>query len=150
MKNVLVLGAGMVAPPLVRYFLARPDLAVTVADVDGARAAALVSGSAHGRSLALDVRDLAAVGALVDEADLVVSLLPPEFEPAVCRLAVERYTDVVSASPRGEAGMDELDDPGEHGRVRLGRHSMAEVQDMGRSAAATVEDVAHMSLESVR
>ncbi len=110
MKNVLVLGAGMVARPLVASLLARPDLAVTVTDVDGARAQALVDGSAHGRSLALDVRDLDAVGVLVDEADLVVSLLPPEFEPPVARLSVDRRTDMVSASPRGEAGMEALAD----------------------------------------
>jgi len=33
MNTVLVLGAGFVAGPLVRYFLERPDAAVRVADV---------------------------------------------------------------------------------------------------------------------
>jgi saccharopine dehydrogenase (NADP+, L-glutamate forming) len=109
MKKVLVLGAGMVARPLARRLLARPDFEVTVADACGDRAARLVAGSPTGRSLTLDARDLAAVGGLVDACDLVVSLLPPALEPAVSRLAVERRKDMVSASPRGEAGMDVLD-----------------------------------------
>ena len=109
MKKVLVLGAGMVARPLVAYLVARDDLAVTVADVDGARAAALVAGHANGKGLPLDARDLGAVGALLDDCDLLVSLLPPEFEPAVTRLAVAKRRSMVSASPRGEAGMDVLD-----------------------------------------
>jgi saccharopine dehydrogenase (NADP+, L-glutamate forming)/spermidine synthase len=109
MKKVLVLGAGMVARPLVAYLLARPDLEVTVADADGDRAARLVAGAQNGASLALDARDLVAVGGLIDACDLVVSLLPPALEPPVTRVAVERRKDMVSASPRGEAGMDALD-----------------------------------------
>ena len=119
MKKVLVLGAGMVARPLVRYLLARPDLEVTVADADGGRAASLVGDSSRGRSLTLDARDLAAVGRLLDDCDLVVSLLPPALEPAVTRLAVERRRDMVSASPRGEACMDALDGPARAAGVTL-------------------------------
>ncbi len=110
MKKVLVLGAGMVARPLVAYLLAKDDLAVTVTDVDGARAAALVAGAARGSSLALDARDLAAVGALMDGCDLVVSILPPELEPEVAKLAVAKRRSMVSASPRGESGMEDLAD----------------------------------------
>jgi len=119
MKKVLVLGAGMVSRPLMRYLLARPDLEVTVADADGGRAASLVAGSAGSRSLTLDARDLAAVGGLVDDCDLVVSLLPPALEPAVTRLAVERRKDMVSASQRDEAGMDALDGPARAAGVTL-------------------------------
>lgn len=109
MKKVLVLGAGMVARPLVACLLARDDLKLTLADVDESRAAALVGGHANGRAVALDARDAAAVSSLLDDCDLVVSLLPPEFEPPVARMAVARGRSMVSASPRGEAGMEELD-----------------------------------------
>jgi saccharopine dehydrogenase (NADP+, L-glutamate forming)/spermidine synthase len=119
MKKVLVLGAGMVARPLVAYLLARLDLDVTVADADGDRAARLVAGAPNGRSLTLDARDLSAVGGLIDVCDLVVSLLPPALEPAVTRLAVERRKDMVSASPRGEAGMDILDEEARAAGVAL-------------------------------
>lgn len=119
MKKVLVLGAGMVARPLVRYLLAREGVAVTVADVDQGRATALVAGAANGRGLALDARDLAAVGALLDGCDLLVSLLPPEFEPPVTRLAIEKRRSMVSASPRGQAAMDVLDGAAREAGVTL-------------------------------
>ena len=55
MKKVLVLGAGMVARPLVAYLLAKDDLAVTVADVDGRgrRPWSWVAASGKGLSLSM-------------------------------------------------------------------------------------------------
>jgi len=97
-KKVLVLGAGMVSGPLVRYLLDRPDLEVTVADVEAERAAAAVAGSARGKGLALDVRDRAAVDGLVDECDLVVSLLPPDLHVAVAKRALEAKRHFVTTS----------------------------------------------------
>jgi saccharopine dehydrogenase (NADP+, L-glutamate forming)/spermidine synthase len=97
-KKVLVLGAGMVSAPLVRYMLERPDLEVTVADVEAERAAAAVAGSPRGKGLAVDVRDRAAVERLVDECDLVVSLLPPDLHVAVARHALEAKRHFVTTS----------------------------------------------------
>jgi saccharopine dehydrogenase-like NADP-dependent oxidoreductase len=92
-KKVLVLGAGMVSGPLVRYLLDRPDLDVTVADVEADRASAAVAGSPRGKGLALDVRDRGAVAALVGDCDLVVSLLPPDLHVFVAEhaLAAKRH-----------------------------------------------------------
>jgi saccharopine dehydrogenase (NADP+, L-glutamate forming)/spermidine synthase len=118
-KNVLVLGAGMVARPLVAYLTSRPDLTVTVADVDADRAEALVAGLANGTSLALDARDLDAVGAQIDACDLVASILPSEFEPVIARLAVAKGRSMVSASPRRDAGMEQLDEEARAAGVAL-------------------------------
>jgi saccharopine dehydrogenase (NADP+, L-glutamate forming)/spermidine synthase len=97
-KKVLVLGAGMVSRPLVHYLLGRDDLAVTVADVESERATAVVAGSARGRGVAVDVRDRAAVDALVRECDLLVSLLPPDLHVAVAKLALEAKKHFVTTS----------------------------------------------------
>jgi saccharopine dehydrogenase (NADP+, L-glutamate forming)/spermidine synthase len=97
-KKVLVLGAGMVSRPLVRYLLDRPELDVTVADVESERATASVAGSARGRGLAVDVRDRAAVGELVDGCDLVVSLLPPDLHVPVAKLALAARRHFVTTS----------------------------------------------------
>ncbi|HEU4521570.1 MAG TPA: saccharopine dehydrogenase NADP-binding domain-containing protein, partial [Thermoanaerobaculia bacterium] len=77
MKRLLVLGAGLVSPPLIRYFLPRRDVAVVVASLDFSRIERLVEGH-RGRVdlVATDVNDPAAVGKLVSESDAVVSLLP--------------------------------------------------------------------------
>jgi saccharopine dehydrogenase (NADP+, L-glutamate forming) len=98
MKNVLILGAGLVARPLVNYLLDLPDLAITVADVEPARAEKLVAGRPRGRALSLDISDRTALGAAVGGADLVVSMVPYTFHPLVAELAVERGKHVVTAS----------------------------------------------------
>ncbi|MBA4377393.1 MAG: saccharopine dehydrogenase [Gemmatimonas sp.] len=97
MKKVLVLGAGMVARPLVRYLLER-GFGVTQGDIAPERASAMIDGHPHGRSLAVDVCDTAAVASLVAEHDLTVSLAPPPFHPAVARLCVEAGRHLATAS----------------------------------------------------
>ena len=97
MHEVLVLGAGLVARPLVRHLLDH-GCAVTCVDLDADRAAALVAGHPHGASGALDMNDAAAVAALVAGADLVVSLVPPPFHPVVARHCVDAGKHLVTAS----------------------------------------------------
>jgi saccharopine dehydrogenase (NADP+, L-glutamate forming) len=97
-KKILVLGAGMVSGPLVRYLLDRPDLEVTVADVEAERARAAVAGSARGKGLEVDVGDRAVVGGLIDGCDLVVSLLPPDMHVAVAKHALEAKRHFVTTS----------------------------------------------------
>ena len=98
MKKILVLGAGMVSGPLVRYLLDRPDLEVTVADVEAERARAAVAGSARGKGLEVDVGDRTVVGGLIDGCDLVVSLLPPDMHVAVAKHALEAKRHFVTTS----------------------------------------------------
>lgn len=108
MKNVLVLGAGLVARPLVSYLLDLPDLAVAVADVEVARAERLVAGHPRGRVVSLDIADRAALAAAVGRADLVVSMVPYTFHPLVAELAIEQGKHLVTASYVSPA-MRELD-----------------------------------------
>ena len=60
MKKVLVLGAGLVSRPLVRYLLDH-GYAVTVASRTVAKAEKLVAGHENGRALALNVDDVEAI-----------------------------------------------------------------------------------------
>ena len=76
MKQVLVMGAGMVARPLVTYLLEREDFALTVADIDGDGARAVVAGHERGTALAVDGRDIVAVERLLEGAELCVGILP--------------------------------------------------------------------------
>ncbi|MBK7703034.1 MAG: saccharopine dehydrogenase NADP-binding domain-containing protein [bacterium] len=97
MKKVLVLGAGMVARPLVRYLLDR-GFGVTQGDLEPGRASAMIDGHPHGRALAVDVCDTGAVAKLVAAHDLTVSLAPPPFHPAVARLCVDAGRHMATAS----------------------------------------------------
>jgi len=97
-KNVLVLGAGMVAPPLVRFLLEQHGIRVTVADTAGQKARALVAGSPRGTALSLDFEDTAAVMREIETAQLVISLLPFTYHPQVAELCVQARTDLITAS----------------------------------------------------
>ncbi len=98
MKKVLVLGAGLVARPLVQYLLALEDFSVVVADVEFARAEKLVAGHPRGRAENLDISKREALSAAIGRADLVVSMVPYTFHPLVAELAIAQGKHVVTAS----------------------------------------------------
>jgi saccharopine dehydrogenase-like NADP-dependent oxidoreductase len=108
MNKILILGAGLVAGPLVKYLLDQPDLSVVVADVEVARARKLVAGHPRGQAEFLDIADRAALAAAIGRADLVVSMVPFTFHPVVAALAIERGKNMVTASYVSPA-MRELD-----------------------------------------
>jgi saccharopine dehydrogenase (NADP+, L-glutamate forming) len=108
MNKILILGAGLVAGPLVKYLLDQPDLSVVVADVEVARARKLVAGHPRGQAEFLDIADRAALAAAIGRADLVVSMVPFTFHPVVAALAIEQGKNMVTASYVSPA-MRELD-----------------------------------------
>jgi saccharopine dehydrogenase-like NADP-dependent oxidoreductase len=98
MKKVLVLGAGLVARPLVDYLLGLEDFSVVVADVEFARAEKLVAGHPRGRAEHIDISNREALAAAIGRADLVVSMVPYTFHPLVAELAIEQGRHMVTAS----------------------------------------------------
>jgi saccharopine dehydrogenase (NADP+, L-glutamate forming) len=98
MKRVLVLGAGLVAGPLVKYLLDQADISVVVADVEAGRAARLVAGHPRGAAVVLDLADRSALAAAIGRADLVVSMVPYTFHPVVAELAIDQGKSMVTAS----------------------------------------------------
>ena len=98
MKRVLVLGAGLVAGPLVRYLLDVEGFHVTVASRTVEKAERLIGGTSNGNALSLDVKDERALDALIAEHDLSISLLPYVYHPLVARLCVERRKQMVTTS----------------------------------------------------
>jgi saccharopine dehydrogenase (NADP+, L-glutamate forming) len=98
MKTVLVLGAGLVSRPLVRYLLDAPDVRVIVASRTVSKAEALINGHSQGEARALNVRDAGALRAMIPEADLAVSLLPYVYHVQVAELCLEFGKDMVTTS----------------------------------------------------
>jgi len=98
MKRVLVLGAGLVSRPLVSYLTVFPDIALTLCDLDGAKAAEVLGGAERGRALALSLDDDASLFGLVGEADLVVSLLPYTLHVKVAKIAIARRVPLITTS----------------------------------------------------
>jgi saccharopine dehydrogenase-like NADP-dependent oxidoreductase len=98
MKKVLVLGAGLVTRPHVRYLLDVPDFEVTVASRTVAKAQALINDHPRGKAVALDVSDEGALENLIRESDLAVSMLPYAFHPLVAALCVKHKKHMVTTS----------------------------------------------------
>lgn len=112
MQQILVLGAGHSAPFLIRYLLDRAqDLGcvLTVADLDGDAARRRVADHPRGKALAFDLSDDGACRQLFGQADIVVSLLPPQLQPLVAGHAIAHRCHMVSASYRSSQ-MRQLDD----------------------------------------
>ena len=98
MRQVLVLGAGLVTRPHVRYLLDVPDFEVTVASRTVSKAESLIDGHPRGRAVALNVRDEAELENLIRKADLAVSMLPYVYHPKVAKLCVKHGKHMVTTS----------------------------------------------------
>jgi len=118
MKKVLVLGAGLVTRPHVRYLLDVPDLEVIVASRTVSKAEALVDGHPRGTAIALNVNDETALENLIRQADLAVSMLPYAYHPKVAALCVKHKKHMVTTSYVKEA-MQALDGPAQQAGVIL-------------------------------
>jgi saccharopine dehydrogenase-like NADP-dependent oxidoreductase len=97
-KRVLVLGAGLVARPLLRYLLRQTEYRLLVASDDPERAAAQMGEHPRGMVARLDARDEGELDPLVSEADVVASLLPAELNPLVAKVAIRHRKPLVSTS----------------------------------------------------
>ncbi len=76
MKNVLVLGAGLVSKPGVRYLLNQKNIFVTVASRTVSKAENLIEGFPNGKAVQVNVQDEAQLSNLIEKNDIIVSLLP--------------------------------------------------------------------------
>lgn len=103
MRKVLVIGAGMVAGPLVRYLLNLPEVHLVVADQFSDKAERLVAGHPRGTSLALDLSDEESLQRQVAGADVVVSMVPNTFHPVIARQCLAMKKNMVTTSYVGEA-----------------------------------------------
>jgi saccharopine dehydrogenase-like NADP-dependent oxidoreductase len=101
MSDVLVLGAGMVAGPLVSYLLDQPDFNVKVASRTLAKAQKLIGDNPRGSAVTLDVEKPDSekkLEELVSSADLVVSILPYVHHVMVAKLCIKHKKNMVTTS----------------------------------------------------
>ena len=72
MKKVLILGAGLVAKPLVRYLLDQPDFEVVVATRTVSKAIKLIDNHPKGTAKTLNLKNEEGLRDEVKDADLVI------------------------------------------------------------------------------
>ncbi|HUU57371.1 MAG TPA: saccharopine dehydrogenase C-terminal domain-containing protein, partial [bacterium] len=107
-KEILVLGAGMVARPLVDYVLGRTDYGLKIASRTVSKAEALVAGRERGACRPLNVDDDEALAADVRAADLVISLVPYTYHVRVAECCLAYGKPLITTSYVNE-GMRALD-----------------------------------------
>jgi saccharopine dehydrogenase-like NADP-dependent oxidoreductase len=98
MKKILVLGAGMVSRPMIRYLLDQPDYQVTMASRTVSKAENMIDGHPQGAAFALDVNDNKKVEEFVSKADIVVSLLPYTYHVKVAEMCLKHKKQMVTTS----------------------------------------------------
>ena len=109
MKNILVLGAGLVSRPGVHYLLKQKNLQVTVASRTVSKAEALVKGFENGKAFQVNVDNKEELSKLINEHDIAISLLPWTHHLKVAELCIEHGKHMVTTSYVSEA-MKAFDD----------------------------------------
>ena len=109
MKKVLILGAGLVAKPLVRYLLDQPDFKVEVASRTVSKAIKLVDNHPDGTAKELNLKNEEGLRDEVANADLVLSMVPYAFHPKVAKYCIDFRKQMVTTSYVSEI-MKNLDD----------------------------------------
>ena len=98
MKQLLILGAGLVARPAVRYLLEKGGLQVALADQKIDKAEAIIAGHPNGRAVRMDVKDETLLARQIEQSDIVVSLLPWTLHPVIARLCLIHGKHMITAS----------------------------------------------------
>jgi saccharopine dehydrogenase (NADP+, L-glutamate forming) len=98
MKKVLILGAGLVAKPLVRYLLEQPDFKVEVASRTVSKAIKLIDNHPNGTAKELNLKNEAGLREEVAQADLVISMVPYSFHPKVAKYCIDFKKHMVTTS----------------------------------------------------
>ncbi len=117
MSKVLILGAGLVARPLVRYLLGH-DFEVVVASRTVSKAVKLVDNHPKGTAKELNLKDEESLKKEVSEADLVISMVPYAFHPTVARYCIEYKKNMVTTSYVSEA-MTQLNDAAKNAGILI-------------------------------
>lgn len=97
-RNVLVLGAGLVVKPLVRYLLDEPDFKVKVASRTVSKAINLIGGHPRGAAETLLIENLELLKSLIKESDIVISLVPYTYHVKVAEICIEFGKKMVTTS----------------------------------------------------
>lgn len=97
MKKVLILGAGMIAKPIVTYLLSKGYF-VTVATLIQSKAEEMIQGHPNGRAIGWNADNTPALSEMVSNHDLTVSLLPWTFHIMVAKQCIAHKKNMLTTS----------------------------------------------------
>jgi saccharopine dehydrogenase-like NADP-dependent oxidoreductase len=111
MRNILIIGAGRSASSLIKYLLEKSDvenLHLTIADLSVELAQRKTGAHKNATAIALDIFNAVARNAEVQNADIVISMLPAHLHIEVAKDCITYKKHMVTASYVSEA-MQSLD-----------------------------------------
>ncbi|HNW68979.1 MAG TPA: saccharopine dehydrogenase C-terminal domain-containing protein [Bacteroidales bacterium] len=97
MKKVLILGAGMVANPIIQHLLSK-NIHLTVAALNYEEAKRMVGDAKNGKAIYWTVDEKEVLDKMISEHDVVVSLLPYAYHIMVANYCIKNKKDLVTAS----------------------------------------------------
>jgi len=118
MKKILVLGAGMVSRPLVKYLLDQPDYFVKMASRTVSKAEKIINSHERGEAETLNVSDEKQLEKLISESDVTVSFLPYTYHVKVAKLCIKHKKHLVTTSYVSDE-MKKLDGQAKNARILL-------------------------------
>ena len=101
MKTILLLGAGLSSPSLIRYLLSEAhkfNWNLKVVDQNNALVLEKLANHPRGEALSFDTLDTAARRAAIKDADLVISMLPARFHPEIAADCIDLKTNLITPS----------------------------------------------------
>ena len=97
-NNILVLGAGLISKPLVRYLLEQKGFFVTMASRTVSKAEKIIKNSPNGRAISLDISNGILLENLISQSDVIVSLLPYTYHVKVANYCIKHKKHLVTTS----------------------------------------------------
>lgn len=101
MRKILVIGSGKSSSYLIKYLLEKSeeeDLHIIVGDIDLRNAQKLINDHEHGHAITLDVFNSHSRKEAIENADIVVSMLPARYHIEVARDCITLGKNMVTAS----------------------------------------------------
>ncbi|NDF97852.1 MAG: saccharopine dehydrogenase [Chitinophagia bacterium] len=112
MKTILLFGAGKSSSVLIEYLLRQAPLngfRMRLIDADTSLAQSKIGSSSHGTALGFDITDATLRRPEIEQADLVISLLPPQLHQVVATDCLQLKKHLLTASYVNE-GMQAMRD----------------------------------------
>ncbi len=97
-KQILILGAGMVARPMVNYLLSQENFYVTLADCECDKALRIMGDNPKGRCEDLNVDNQEMLKNQISGHDLVISLVPYVYHPQIARACIAEKKNMITTS----------------------------------------------------
>ncbi len=97
MKRILILGAGMIVKPMVHYLLDH-QMEVTLASRTKSKADKMLEGYTHGTSIAWTIDQTEVLDELIQQHDLIVSLLPFNYHVTVAQRCITFGKNMLTTS----------------------------------------------------